>query len=88
MDLYHGDLKELLDKMCRQGIQHIWVDGGVTLSQFLALELVDHLIVSIIPILLGDGMPLFHRISKEIPCRLVSSESYPSGLVQLRYDLK
>jgi hypothetical protein len=43
--------------------------------------------LSVIPIVLGSGLPLFHTIGKEIPCRLVSSQSYRSGLVQQHYEI-
>lgn len=86
MQLYSGDLIQLLSKMYKEGIKHIWVDGGVTLSQFLASRIVDTMTVSIIPIVLGDGIPLFNTMNQEIPCRLISSKSYPSGLVQISYE--
>jgi dihydrofolate reductase/predicted GNAT family N-acyltransferase len=87
MELYRGDLSELVAKLKSSGSRHIWVDGGVTISQFLASELVDTITLSIIPVLLGDGLPLFNIIGKEIPCRLISSQAYQSGLVQQRYEI-
>lgn len=87
MELYRGDLSELVAKLQAAGSRHIWVDGGVTISQFLASGLVDTMTLSIIPVLLGSGLPLFHTIGKEIPCRLISSQSYRSGLVQQRYEI-
>lgn len=87
MELYKGDLAELAVKLYREGVKHIWVDGGSTISQFLDLLLVDEMTLSVIPIVLGSGLPLFHTIDKEIPCRLVSSQSYRSGLVQQHYEI-
>ncbi len=87
MELYSGDLVELISKLHAQGAKHIWVDGGVTLSQFLASQLVDTMTLSIIPVILGGGLPLFNQIGKEISCRLTSSQSYPSGLVQIKYEI-
>lgn len=86
MELYRGDLQELLARLYREGIRHIWVDGGTTLSQFLSAQLVDTMTLSIIPVVLGSGIPLFSAIGREIPFHLISSQSYPSGLVQLRYE--
>jgi dihydrofolate reductase len=48
----------------------------------------DRMTLFVIPIILGDGMPLFSTIGYEIPCQLISSQSYPSGLVQLIYEVK
>lgn len=87
MELYSGDLVALTERLHREGVKHIWVDGGTTISQFLSLQLIDQMILSIIPIVLGSGIPLFHRIDKEIPVRLMSYQSYRSGLVQLRYEV-
>jgi len=87
MEIYREDLEELLEKLHSEGARHIWVDGGSTISQFLHLQLVDEMTLSIIPIVLGSGLPLFHTIGKEIPCRLISSQAYQSGLVQQRYEI-
>ncbi len=82
--IYSGQITELIKQL--QGCKHIWIDGGNTISQFLQLHLVDEMILSIVPILLGKGISLFD-LTKEIPCRLISSQSYPSGLVQIHYGL-
>jgi len=84
--LYSGDLVTLVSKLHDEGIEHVWIDGGATISQFLRLNLVDEIILSIIPILLGEGIALFD-IKKELHCRLISAQSYPSGLVQTHYNL-
>lgn len=86
MELYRGDLSELLKKLHKDGIKHIWIDGGTTISQFLSLQMVDMMTLSIIPVILGSGIPLFNVIDREIPFRVISSQAYPSGLVQLRYE--
>ncbi len=87
MELYRGDLADLLTKLHKDGIQHVWIDGGSTISQFLSSQMVDMMTLSIIPVILGSGIPLFNVIDKEIPCRAISSQTYPSGLVQLRYEI-
>lgn len=87
MELYKGNLSDLAEKLYKEGVKHIWVDGGSTISQFLDLELVDQMTLSVIPIVLGSGLPLFHAIGKEIPCRLISSQAYQSGLVQQHYEI-
>ena len=86
-NLYSGNLIKLTEQLYSEGTRHIWIDGGITVSQFLRLNLVDKMILSIIPILLGTGIPLFD-IKKEISCDLVSTQAYPNGLVQIKYDMK
>jgi dihydrofolate reductase len=87
MELYQGDLTLLVSKLYSDGIKHIWIDGGLTISQFLDLQMVDSMTLSVIPVILGSGIPLFNVMGKEYPCRLISSEPYESGLVQLRYEM-
>lgn len=87
-ELFRGDITQLVAQLHQDGIKHIWIDGGVTISQFLDLQMVDCMTLSIIPVILGGGMPLFNPIGKELDCHLVSSQSYPSGLVQLNYELE
>lgn len=87
MEHYSGDLGKLVAQLHKEGIKHIWVDGGTTISQFLSLQMVDTMTLSVIPVVLGSGIPLFSKIGKEISCRLNSSQSYPSGLVQLNYEI-
>jgi dihydrofolate reductase len=87
MELYQGDLGKLVSKLHKEGVQHIWVDGGTVISQFLSLQMVDAMTLSVIPVILGAGIPLFNVLGEEIPCRLISSQPYPSGLVQINYEL-
>lgn len=86
-ELFSGKLTDLLSKLHSENITHVWVDGGITASKFLEAGLVDELTISIIAMVLGFGVPLFSVMNKEHKCRLVSSQSYPSGLVQLRYEV-
>jgi dihydrofolate reductase/GNAT superfamily N-acetyltransferase len=86
-ELFRGDVNALISQLHSEGIQHIWVDGGVTISQFLDLQIIDFMTLSVIPMILGSGIPLFGAIAREIPCRLISSQSYPSGLAQLHYEV-
>lgn len=87
MELYRGDLLTLVGQLHRDGFKRVWVDGGSTISQFLALKLVDTMTLSIIPVVLGSGIPLFHVVGRELPCRLLTAQGYPSGLAQLKYEL-
>ncbi len=82
-----GPLTDLASMLHSEGIRHIWVDGGITVSKFLEAGLVDEITLSIIAIVLGAGIPLFSAMDKEHKCRLVSTRSYPSGLVQLKYEV-
>ena len=86
-EIFRGDITQLLSQLNSDGIKHIWIDGGLTISKFLNLQMVDSMTLSVIPVILGAGIPLYHAIDKELSCSLVSSQSYPSGLVQLKYEI-
>jgi len=86
-ELFSGNASDLAAKLHTDGIQHVWIDGGLTISHFLQSGLVDKMTLTIIPVILGSGIPLFNPLSSEILCKLSSSQGYPSGLVQLTYDI-
>ncbi len=68
-----------------QGVGRVYLDGGTLISQFLDAGLVDELALTTVPILLGSGKPLFHRIAMATPLQLVDSQVFGSGMVNLRY---
>lgn len=81
-----GDLKTLIEELKQQDGKHIFVDGGAeVVNQLIAMDLVDEYIVSLIPILLGDGIRLFQDGRPEQNLTFVSSKSFEKGLVQLHY---
>lgn len=67
------------------GLGHVYVDGGALISSFLAAGLIDDLTVTVVPVLLGSGSPLFHPRSVGAGLRLQGVRSWPSGVVSLRY---
>jgi dihydrofolate reductase len=67
------------------GVQHVYIDGGTVISQFLEAGLVDEITLTTVPLLLGSGKPLFHRIGTRTPLRLVDCQAFGSGMVSLRY---
>lgn len=84
-ELASGDVGRVLDDLGASGARWVYVDGGDVIRQALASGRVDELIVSVIPVILGDGIRLFGGELPERTLRLVSSQAWPSGLVQLRY---
>ncbi len=69
----------------RQGMRHVYVDGGQLISQFLEAGLVDDLTLTVVPLLLGSGKRLFPRIATRTALRLESATPFPSGMLTLRY---
>jgi len=83
---HSGPLSSLMDQLSREGVRRIYVDGGALIRSFLAEGLVDDVTLSVIPVLLGAGLPLFGGAERRLT--LVSSRPFPSGLVQLRYNVE
>lgn len=86
-ELFSGQLTDLAFMLHSEGIKRVWVDGGITVSKFLEAGLVDDITISVITMILGSGIPLFSTMNREHKCRLISTQSYPSGLVQLKYEV-
>jgi dihydrofolate reductase len=83
---FAGDPVALVEQLGLAGAQRLYVDGGAVIRQFLSDNLIDDLTLSIVPVLLGQGIALFGAEVPEQRLRLESSKSYESGLVQLRYE--
>ncbi len=79
--------RDLVDQLANCGFRHAYVDGGQTIQGFLAAGLIDRLIVTRIPILLGSGKPLFGQLPGDIRLRHVRTSDFPSGLVQSEYQV-
>lgn len=87
-ELYQGSIVELIARLGHQGTKHIYADGGITICSLLNEKLIDELILSIIPVILGSGIRLFNnRIRVQSWYNLTSSKSYSNGLVQLHYEM-
>lgn len=80
-----GTPREIVEQLAERGAQHLYVDGGVTIQRFLNEGLLQQLIITRIPVLIGDGIPLFGPLPHDIKLRHVETQSYANGMVQSRY---
>ena len=80
-----GDPKEIVAKLEAQGVKHAYIDGGVTIQRFLRAGLIQRLVITRVPVLIGSGRPLFGVLDADVKLRHVATRSYPSGLVQSEY---
>ncbi len=85
--LMSGAPADVLAALAAQDYGHVYVDGGITAQGFIAAGLVDALIVTTLPILLGQGKPLFGAVPADIHLSLVSCEGFASGVTQVRYNV-
>ncbi|WP_135609529.1 dihydrofolate reductase family protein [Methanococcoides sp. AM1] len=81
-------IDELVDEIGSSTEKDIWIlGGGAVVSEFLSSGLIDEIIIGIMPVLLGDGLPLFHEGSGETKLELLNVSSYQKGMVQLHYTV-
>lgn len=85
---YSDNIKLLVNKLKAESGKNIYCDGGAEIANLLLKEeLLDEIIISIIPIILGNGIPLFKTNNTENKLKLVQSKSFEKGLVQLHYEI-
>eukprot|EP01084_Bolivina_argentea_P194538 333797_1 len=87
IEFFNGDPKTLVEQLLKDhNIHKIYIDGGYTIQQFFKQSLVDTMTLSIIPIVLGDGIPLFSNTYELF--ELVASKCFVNGIVQNKYQHK
>jgi dihydrofolate reductase len=82
-----GAPAEIVAKLAGRGVQHIYVDGGITIQEFLRAGLVQRLTITRVPVLIGEGVPLFRSLPKDIRLRHAATQAYASGLVKSEYEV-
>jgi dihydrofolate reductase len=77
--------KEVIAELATQNLRRVYVDGGQVVQSFLREGLITDMVITSVPVLIGSGRPLFGALSQDIDLKLLSSRSFPSGLVQSTY---
>src|ERR1700736_26089 len=80
-----GAPAEIASQLSTRGIRHIYVDGGITIQRFLQAGLIQRMIITRLPVLIGTGIPLFGPVPSDIFLKHVGTRQYASGLVQSEY---
>ncbi|GAA4272520.1 dihydrofolate reductase family protein [Aquimarina gracilis] len=87
VEMYSGDVSNLVDTLEKEGFKHAYIDGGKTIQSFINLQLIDEIILTRIPILLGEGIPLFGKTFKNIKLEKAEAGAFPNDFVQVKYSL-
>jgi dihydrofolate reductase len=82
-----GSPAEIVAQLAATGANHLYVDGGITIQKFLRAGLVQRLTITRVPVLIGDGIPLFGSLPHDIRLRHIATRHYPSGLVCSEYQV-
>lgn len=80
-----GAPADIVSQLEARGIQHIYVDGGLTIQRFLQAGLIHRLIITRVPVLIGTGISLFGPLQRDISLKHVATRHFPSGIVQSEY---
>ena len=82
-----GSPPEIASRLAASGAQHAYIDGGLTVQQFLRAGLIQRLIITRVPVLVGQGIPLFGSLPQDVKLRHVATQAYGSGLVKSEYEV-
>ena len=89
VEFYAGDLAQFVNGRLRPTFRSIWfVGGGVVSGECLRLGLADEVRYSILPILIGDGIPFFEKLDRDIALHLAEVKAYKNGMVALHYEVR
>lgn len=78
---------ELVKQLSERGAQHLYIDGGKTIQGFLNAGLIQQLIITRVPVLIGSGIPLFGPLNKDVKLQHIETRSFAQGLVQSKYEI-
>jgi len=81
-----GTPQEIVSQLEKRRFKHAYVDGGITIQQFLSAGMVDRITVTRVPVLIGRGIPLFGPLPHDIHLKHVATRTYKGGLVQSKYQ--
>lgn len=82
-----GPPAQIVSQLAASGAKHLYIDGGITIQAFLRAGLIQRLIITRVPVLIGEGIPLFGAISRDIRLVHVGTRQYSSGLVSSEYHV-
>ncbi|UPR32441.1 dihydrofolate reductase [Vibrio crassostreae] len=83
--LMKGELKQIVADLNNKGLKNLYIDGGITIQNFLKEDMIDELIISTIPVVLGGGSPLFGDLVSPVDFTLKGVTTYLDEIVQTHY---
>lgn len=80
-----GTPTDIVAKLEARGVRHVYVDGGITIQGFLRAGLIQRLIITRVPVLIGEGIPLFGVLGRDVRLEHIATQQYAGGLVKSEY---
>jgi dihydrofolate reductase len=89
VEFVNGAIDAFLNRLRRQPGKDIWLmGGGEIIASFLDACAIDEFVISVVPVFIGDGIPLIARRHRDVPLDLLATARFPDGVVQSRYAVK
>jgi dihydrofolate reductase len=85
VEIITGNPKKLVDQLKAKGYQNLYIDGGITIQGFLNEDLIDEMIITRVPVLLGNGIPLFNNLTQRLDFNHVRTEIFNEMVVKSHY---
>ena len=82
-----GSPSEIYSQLAARRVKHVYVDGGITVQEFLRAGLIQRITITRVPVLIGDGIPLFGSLPHDVRLRHIATQTYPSGMVKTEYEV-
>ena len=87
VEMYSGDINALIVQLEGEGHKHAYIDGGATITSFINLKLINEMNITKVPVLLGEGLPLFGKIEQSVKLESTEAITYPNDFIQVKYSV-
>lgn len=87
VEMYSGNLHDLILKLEKNGNTHAYIDGGSTITSFINHNLINEMTITKAPVLLGEGLPLFGKINNVIKLENAEAFAFPDDFNQIKYNV-
>lgn len=88
MEIVKGEIRTILQDLIQRGYHDLYIDGGGAIQSFLKEDLIDEMIITRVPILLGDGIPLFRNLRHTLKFKHIKTIVYNNNIVKSHYKRK
>ena len=87
VEMYSGEIPALVSRLEEEGYNHAYIDGGTTITFFINLKLINEMTITLAPVILGTGKPLFGKIDKHIKLENAQAITYPNDFITVKYKV-